>query len=341
MDKNSLENIERVNDIEENSTKSGLAFIVIKKILSFIFSVLYFISLNAFIIIVIFKMSFSNGFISDLIKMVDENSKDYSTSVTDLAYVSPKEMKQKSMQTKATLDEDDIREITEKYDFDEMDFDEIGNYFEDTVTTILDENNIPKDVFAYLDEDEKNMELLGEIGASLIEYTYGLTDELDINEKKVEKLINNAINNYERETGSVVDRSKVSNAVNVFTDEVETFVEDHSDNQIREIISTIFNGKIFYLVFYFTLICLVILILLNLKDFRFLKTVGVPTSIIGITYLLIGKFAMPSIDEISKITSLTNSITKVGTIVTVIAIVLLIIYYVIKYKKKESGETYA
>lgn len=335
-------NSEVLDDLKVNNENNGtdIAKKILKTILSFIFSVLYFISLNVLVIIFILKMAFSNGLIEEIIKMANEVNKDY-TSITDLAYVSPSEISEKKLISNEIPSEDELEKIAKKYDLDEMDFDEMEDYFEDTVINILKENNIPEDVFAYTDENEENIGLLSEIGASFIEYAYGVTDELNINEKAVEKLINNAINSYERDTGKKVDRSKVSNVANIFTEELETFVEDNSSNKLRDVINSIFNGKIYYFAISLTIICLLVLILLNLKDFQFLKTIGVPSLIIGITYLLIGKIGISSVDKLSNITSLSESMSLVGTILTIASLGLILAYYGLKYLKKKSGEVYA
>ncbi|MGM9834601.1 MAG: hypothetical protein ACI31M_02325 [Bacilli bacterium] len=331
MENNGLEPKRKSNNAET-------AKWLLKRFFTFIFSVLYFITLNAFVIIVILKMAFSNGFIEEIIKVSSSNSY---TNVNDLAYVSQEEMTKSKEINNTIQNEEELENIAKKYDLDEMDIDEIEAYFEDTVLSILKENNIPEDIFEYTDDNDENIELLSEIASQFIQYAYGVTDELQINEKVVEKLINNSINNYERETGNKVDRQKVSNAASAFTDEFESFVEENSGNDIRRVINAVFNGSIYYTILILMVIFIGIIVLLNLENFRFLKTLSIPTAIVGITYLLISKVAISAVKELSDLDSLTNSMVKVGAILTILSISALIVHYILKYMKKKSSEAYA
>lgn len=296
---------------------------VFRIIFSIIFTFTYFTSLSLLLTLFVIKDALKNDMLKEII-LGTMNSKviSYEPSDNMLAY----------------LDVDDvINEINNANPDIEIN-DELSTYLQDTFGDVLKDYDIPDDTLKYVLEDEENKEIIANIMQDTINYTYGLNDNLDIANKDIEKLINNSIDIYEKKNNVTINRQEINDLSKEFTKEYKNVLDNtnlEEVEEIRDIINTIFNGKIFSYVLSVFIISFILLIIINIKYVKVFLNLAIPLLINGITYISIF-FALKSLNISKNIVSLQNSILKIGISVSILGFILLITYIIIKNKKEKK-----
>lgn len=296
---------------------------VFRVIFTTFFTCTYFISLSLLLTLFVFKDALKNDMLKEIIlNVMSTKVISYEPDDKILAY----------------LDVDDImNEINNTNPNIEIN-DELENYLTDSFGDVLKEYNIPEDTLKYVMEDEENKEIIASIMQDTINYTYGLSDDLAIAENDIEKLINNSIDIYEKKNNVTIDRKKINDLSKEFTKEYKSVLDSTDVGEIQEvkkIINTIFDGKIFYYILGICIISFILLIVINIKNIKIFLNLSLPMLINSITYISI-YFTMKNLEISKNLYSLQNSILKVGASVGILGLILLIIFLVINYKKKEK-----
>lgn len=296
---------------------------VFRVILTIIFTIVYFTSLSALLTLFILKDALKNDMLKEII-LGTMNAKTISYEVDD--------------KTLAYLDVDDvISEINKTNPQIEIN-DELSTYLQDTFGDVLKEYNIPEDTLKYIMEDEENKDIIASLMQDTLNYTYGISDNLEITDKDIEKLINNSIDIYESKNNVTIDRKKINALSKEFTEEYKNVLDSTNIGEMEKIKDTInisLNGKIFYYILSTCIISFIFLIIINIKHLKVLLNLAIPLLINGVTYILIF-FTLKKLDITKNIISLQNSILKVGIIVSVVGLILLVAYIIINKRKKEG-----
>lgn len=296
---------------------------IFRIIFTTIFTCTYFISLSLLLTLFVVKDALKNDMIKEIIlNIMPTKEISYETDDKILAY----------------LDVDDImNEINNGNPSIEIDG-ELESYLTNSFGDVLKEYNIPEDTLKYVMEDEENKEIIADIMQDTINYSYGLSDDLKLTSNDIEKLINNSIDIYEKKNNVTIDREEINSLSRQFTKEYKN-VLDNTDvgeiKEVKEIINTIFDGKIFYYILGICIISFVLIIVINIKNIKIFLNLAIPLLINGITYIFI-YFTLKSLDISKNLYSIQNSILKVGALVGILGLILLIIFLVINYKQKEK-----
>lgn len=296
---------------------------VFRIIFSVIFTFTYFTSLSLLLTLFVIKDALKNDMLKEII-LGTMNSKviSYEPSDNMLAY----------------LDVDDVINEINNANTDIEINDELSTYLQDTFGDVLKDYDIPDETLKYVLEDEENKEIIANIMQDTINYTYGLNDNLDIANKDIEKLINNSIDIYEKKNNVTINRQEINDLSKEFTKEYKNVLDNtnlEEVEEIRDIINTIFNGKIFSYVLSVFIISFILLIIINIKYVKVFLNLAIPLLINGITYISIF-FALKSLNISKNIVSLQNSILKIGISVSILGFILLITYIIIKNKKEKK-----
>lgn len=288
-----------------------------------IFTITYFTSLSLLLVIFVFKDALKNDMIKEII-LGTMPTKEISYMPDD--------------KTLAYLDIDDvIKEINKENPNIEING-ELEEYINNSFEDVLREHNLPEDALKYVLENEENKEIIASLMQDTINYTYGLTDTLELNEEKIEKLVNNSIDKYEEKNNVTIDRKEINNLTKQFTKDYKEVVdstENKDVQKVKKIINSFINGNMFYYALGICIISFVLLIIINIKNIKIFLNLAIPLLINGITYIL-SYFALKNLDISKNLYALQNSILKVGVFVGVIGLLLLIIFLVINYINKEK-----
>lgn len=288
-----------------------------------IFTITYFTSLSLLLVIFVFKDALKNDMIKEII-LGTMPTKEISYMPDD--------------KTLAYLDIDDvIKEINKEKPNIEING-ELEEYINNSFEDVLREHNLPEDALKYVLENEENKEIIASLMQDTINYTYGLTDILELNEEKIEKLVNNSIDKYEEKNNVTIDRKEINNLTKQFTKDYKEVVdstENKDVQKVKKIINSFINGNMFYYALGICIISFVLLIIINIKNIKIFLNLAIPLLINGITYIL-SYFALKNLDISKNLYALQNSILKVGVFVGVIGLLLLIIFLVINYINKEK-----
>lgn len=291
--------------------------------LTIIFTITYFTSLSLLLVIFVFKDALKNDMIKEII-LGTMPTKEISYMPDD--------------KTLAYLDIDDvIKEINKENPNIEING-ELEEYINNSFEDVLREHNLPEDALKYVLENEENKEIIASLMQDTINYTYGLTDTLELNEEKIEKLVNNSIDKYEEKNNVTIDRKEINNLTKQFTKDYKEVVdstENKDVQKVKKIINSFINGNMFYYALGICIISFVLLIIINIKNIKIFLNLAIPLLINGITYIL-SYFALKNLDISKNLYALQNSILKVGVFVGVIGLLLLIIFLVINYINKEK-----
>lgn len=294
---------------------------ILKKILSVFLHFSFFILAAIFITLTLLKMTFKTENIIDNLKTIDYSETNNST----LAYIDP----------------DDLDDITSSIDeinsnINEEDLIKISEELED----ILDKNNIPLEVIDYVDTDKFDDEITNDLLESFVNYINGTTKDLEIPKDTFENIINDAIDEYESNTGEKVDNSKVSTVINdietLINDELDEYVENDEINIIRTILS-----KSLYITLIVLLIGNIILLLIvNNYNLNIFRDLGIMLVFIIIPFNLVGRLLGNAIQEESEVKLIgSNMLENVQTITYVTAIVIVIftlLPYILKKLREEK-----
>lgn len=296
---------------------------ILRIIFTTIFTCTYFISLSLLLTLFVFKDALKNDMIKEIIlNIMPTKVISYETDENLLAY----------------LDVNDImNEINNVNPSIEIDG-ELEEYLTSSFGDVLKEYNIPEDTLKYVMEDEENKEIIADIMQDTINYSYGLSDDLTLKESDIEKLINNSIDIYENKTNKTIDREEINDLSKQFTKEYKRVLDSNEIGEVKEvkeIINTIFDVKLFYYILGVCIISFILLIVINIKNIKIFLNLSLPMLINGITYISI-YFTMKNLDISKNLYSLQNSILKVGSFVGILGLIILIIFLVINYKKKEK-----
>lgn len=288
-----------------------------------IFTITYFTSLSLLLVIFVFKDALKNDMIKEII-LGTMPTKEISYMPDD--------------KTLAYLDIDDvITEINKENPNIEING-ELEEYINNSFGDVLREHNIPEDALKYVLENEENREIIALLMQDTINYTYGLTDKLELNEEKIEKLVNNSIDKYEEKNNVTIDRKEINNLTKQFTKEYKEVIdstETKDVQNVKKIINNFIDGNMFYYTLGICIISFVLLIIINIKNIKIFLNLAIPLLINGITYIL-SYFALKNLDISKNLYALQNSILKVGVFVGIFGLLLLIIFLVINYINKEK-----
>lgn len=296
---------------------------VFRIILTVIFTFTYFTSLSLLLTLFILKDALKNDMLKEII-LGTMNTKTISYEVDDktLAYLSV---------------DDVISEINKNNPEIEINS-ELEGYLTESFGDVLKEYDIPEDTLRYVLEDSENKEIIATLMQDTINYTYGINDNLEIANKDIEKLINNSIDIYESRNNVTINRDKINNLSKEFTEEYKKVLDNtevEEVEEIRNIINTIFNGKLFNYTLSIFIVSFILLIVLNIKYIKVFLNLAIPLLINGVTYITIF-FALKNLDISKNIISLQNSILKVGISVSIVGLILLVTYIIIKNRKKKE-----
>ncbi len=296
---------------------------VFRIILTVIFTFTYFTSLSLLLTLFILKDALKNDMLKEII-LGTMNTKTISYEVDDktLAYLSV---------------DDVISEINKNNPEIEINS-ELESYLTESFGDVLKEYDVPEDTLKYVLEDSENKEIIATLMQDTINYTYGINDNLEIANKDIEKLINNSIDIYESRNNVTINRDKINNLSKEFTEEYKKVLDNtevEEVEEIRNIINTIFNGKLFNYTLSIFIVSFILLIVLNIKYIKVFLNLAIPLLINGVTYITIF-FALKNLDISKNIVSLQNSILKVGISVSIVGLILLVTYIIIKNRKKEG-----
>lgn len=293
---------------------------IVKGLFSGIFTFFYFLLLNVLIVILVLRTSLSNNLIKDIFIY----STDYSYSNIDnntLAYIDPSEVI-----------------------IDNIEEEEIDNIDEELILKIeeaLKESNLPIELIGYIVDNEENLTYFSEIYESAFNYLLAVDEDLEFPKEAINNIINNAISEYEKDSGEVVNKTGINN----FLNDIETVYEEYiiTDDiiQAREIFYTVLFGPVFYTILSITILLLVAIILLNHNNLRFLLNISIPHIITGITYISVKHSLKEVVENSNGFNSLLNAMSEVGLTVLVIGIIGLIAYILLKYRTKKEEDVYA
>lgn len=286
----------------------------VKILFTIIFTFFYFIFLNVSIILIILKMSLTGDLIKDIL-LYSNNS--YSPNITEdtLAYNSPSDQINKELNEYEINYNGDINKDIER---------------------ILKNNNIPEELFDYLEVNDENLELISDVISDYINYTIGATNELNFPKKEIKALLDDAIANYEKTTNKKINISNIDKLLDEVEKEYIAFANDNQNKEVRDIISSLLNGKIFYTIITLTILFLIAVILINLKNINVLLTISIPHLIMGITYISIGLSLPKLVNEFKAFKSLTDNITNIGIALLIIALIGIIIYVILNLRRRKS-----
>lgn len=286
----------------------------VKILFTIIFTFFYFIFLNVSIILIILKMSLTGDLIKDILLYSNNN---YSPSITEdaLAYASTSDQINK-----------ELHEYEINYD---------GDITKD-IERILKDNDIPEELFDYLEVTDDNLNLISDVISDYINYTVGATNELNFPKKEVKALLNDAIASYEKTTNKKINISNIDKLLDEVEKEYINLANDNQNKEARDIISSLLNGKIFYTIIALTIIFLIAVILINLKNINVLLTLSIPHLIMGITYLSIGLSLPKLANEFKAFKTLTDNIKNIGIALLVVALIGIIIYIILNIRKRKS-----
>lgn len=292
-------------------------------IFTIIFTFIYFTSLSLLLTLFVLKDALKNDMLKEIILgAMTTKTISYEPDDKTLAY----------------LDVDDIiNEINKTNPKLEIN-NELENYLTDSFEDVLKEYDIPYDTLKYVMEDEENKEIIATLMQDTINYTYGLSDNLEITNKDIEKLIHNSIDIYESKNNVTIDRNKINNLSKDFTEEYKNVVENtHVEEieEIKDIFNIIFNGKLFSYILAICLCSFILLIVLNIKYIKILLNLAIPLIINGTTYIFIF-FTLKNLDISKNLVSLQSSILKVGITVSILGLILLITFIILNNRKKEK-----
>lgn len=296
---------------------------VFRIILTVIFTFTYFTSLSLLLTLFILKDALKNDMLKEIILgTMNTNTISYEVDDKTLAYLSV---------------DDVISEINKNNPEIEIN-NELEGYLTESFGDVLKDYNLPEDTLRYVLEDSENKEIIATLMQDTINYTYGINDNLEIANKDIEKLINNSIDIYESRNNVTINRDKINNLSKEFTEEYKKVLDNtevEEVEEIRNIINTIFNGKLFNYTLSIFIVSFVLLIVLNIKYIKVFLNLAIPLLINGVTYITIF-FALKNLDISKNIVSLQNSIFKVGISVSIVGLILLVTYIIIKNRKKEG-----
>lgn len=280
--------------------------IILTNLLSFIF----FFAFNILMLIILARLSLTPALIQDLIKYEYDAHDIYEDNVIADATIT------------IPLEEEVKKEET----------------FEDKLSDMLKENNLPYDLYKYISNNDENINIISNIINSAINYSIGKNKTVDINKKDIEILVNNAITNYEEITNKEVEKEKIDPFISEFTD---YFVNDYIkiNSSTKDTLNSILYGGFFYTILIINIILLAIIIALNYKNINVLLNIFIPTLITGLTYMFVCKYVKDNIENYQVITTILNNASNIGKYITIISLIGIIIYSGIKlityYQKKE------
>ena len=168
------------------------------------------------------------------------------------------------------------------------DIDIADNNKEDFVETILEEilneTTIPNEVIDYL-ENEKINEFVNDYINQTLQYLIGIEEMPSLNSEEFNTIINNAITEYENDTGNQVDKEEINNMI-IEADEALSAIEIPSNtytSTIKKILRICFDNRTLYLLIALTIICIVIIVMLS-GIITTLKRIGVILIINGVLF---------------------------------------------------------
>lgn len=304
----------------KNSSDTGVQ--VAKILFTVLFGIVYFFFLNVSLILIVVKLSLTSELFKDIFtyttnsySIVEENA---------LAYVSP-------------YDKDLNDEINTYLEENPNATDD----FEKTLEDALAEYNIPKDVLDYIEDDEETIELASDIISGYLNYTMGVTDNVYFPKKDIEKALEKTIDRYERKTGDKVDTSKLSLLLDDVEDEYITYLENNTDDEMRNLIHSILNGFVFYIIIAITIFSFLMIIVLNVKNKKTYLTLGILHMGVAVTYYSIASVIETQFEEARAAYTLLQNVMKVSYGVFGIGFVGLVIFAILTIIERKGAQIHA
>jgi hypothetical protein len=182
----------------------------------------------------------------------------------------------------------------------------------------------------YLNEIDFDDEM-GNLISSYFKYTSGITEEKpDLT--NFEKIIKEAISNYEKETGKKVDEKKVDKALDTMDKVLEETTPTKLDKRIKLFLSIIYSDSLLIITIVSIMAVLGLLFIINRNLFNVIKSSAIVTSINTI-FLFIMSFLINMIKlegvmsnkAIKYFVKLSRKIALVFLLISVLLIIILII----------------
>ncbi|MCR4735636.1 MAG: hypothetical protein K5829_11590 [Treponema sp.] len=182
----------------------------------------------------------------------------------------------------------------EDFDFEDMDFSNLSDMnLNEIVESYLDmyDVDIEPDFIADILSAPETTQFVDKYIDEIISYAIGEKDSLEIDAADVSKVVNNAIDLYEKETGEVVDRSGLEEGIQEGIEEALPEISSTIDNIKEEDELVIFAIKLskFFLSQKFFIICVsicvilaLIIFLINLNIFTLFKYISIPAIVDGV-----------------------------------------------------------
>lgn len=205
-----------------------------KKFISIILTFFLIISLVCLSSIVIVKKVVNKDTIVDIIMAIDEEEESVAyESSTALAYVDPNAIAYTEEELK-NMDSNQLKSIA-------SDPDKLHEALDSTFV----KQELPEELIDYIVKDKEYQKEVAVFIEQYIAYVAGTAEKPVINQTKVNEVLNNNIDKYEKDTGKVVKRNNLEKVVSDMSDELDKTVDEiEVDETVKLGLNLLYSNKL-------------------------------------------------------------------------------------------------
>lgn len=220
--------------------------------------------------------------------------------------------------------------------YSNMSLDELHKEFDDD----LRNEGLPPKILDYVVEHPSYDSTISEFKEDYIDYLKGKKDKPKVNKDKMDKILNDSVEKYNKENEVKIEKGKADFVTNKVTEKVETAVEKIDESKpTKNLLSFVFNLSYQKYSFIATIILLICLIIIQkLNTILYLSS---PLILNGISFI-IGFFIATKtvLSKYGKIlgdtyTGTCNSMLILGIIYLLLGISFILLYYFVIKKRKQ------
>ena len=205
-----------------------------KKFISIILTFFLILSLVCLSSIVIVKKVVNKDTIVDIIMAIDEEEESVAyESSTALAYVDPNAIAYTEEELK-NMDSNQLKSIA-------SDPDKLHEALDSTFV----KQELPEELIDYIVKDKEYQKEVAVFIEQYIAYVAGTAEKPVINQAKVNEVLNNNIDKYEKDTGKVVKRNNLEKVVSDMSDELDKTVDEiEIDETVKLGLNLLYSNKL-------------------------------------------------------------------------------------------------
>ena len=236
-----------------------------------------------------------------------------------------------------------------KEDLKNMDYNELKSIsnnvskMHELLDSTFKSKDLPTELIDYIVKDSDYKKEVSNYIEQYISYTTGEGEKPVINQAKVNEVLNNNIEVYEKETGKKVNTKHVDTLTTEISETIDDKVSNIVDNSgIKNVLNLLYSKTVLITLIVVTIISIILLVVINLNT-SVLYYLGTSLIINGIVYLIV-RFGVKNIvidgfEELVKliVDKVMPSLNLISILSLVIGILLVVIKVVLNKKVKKNN----